>query len=121
MDALGEFLADLKRQGLVQGHFLGLLHLLIGRQIAAADGTVLCRGLTWRDLAAALKKVRWDKASVRELGLDPAMLPPRDRQQFWYTAIASASVDSARAQTAADLLADLLRAQGYRIGAAPGT
>ena len=121
MDALGEFLADLKRQGLAKGHFLGLLHLLIGRQIVAADGTVLCRGLTWRALAAALKKVRWDKESVHELGLDPASLPPRDRQHFWYTAISRAEVDSAAARAAANELADLLSAQGFRIGPASAT
>ena len=33
MDVLREFLNDLKRQGYVQGNFLGLLNVLIGRQI----------------------------------------------------------------------------------------
>ena len=31
MDVLREFLEDLKQQGLAQGHFLGLVNLLIGR------------------------------------------------------------------------------------------
>jgi hypothetical protein len=120
MDALREFLEDLKRQGLAQGHFLGLLNLLIGRKITTEDGTTICQGLTWRSLAAWLKKVRWNKQSVRELGLDPEALPPRDRQHYWYTAIARAGIDSAKANEAGDRLAEVLAGKGYRIGPRPG-
>ena len=87
MDALQEFLESLERLGLAQGHTLGVFNVLIGRRIAREDGTILSNGLTWRELAAWLKKVRWDPETVRELGLDPDNLPPRDRQRFWYTAI----------------------------------
>lgn len=121
MDVLREFLEDLKRQDLTQGHFLGLLHLVIGRRIQRADGTLVSNGFSWRDLAALLKKVRWDKNVVTELGLDPAHLPPRDRQRYWYTAIAQAGVDSPRAIQDADILAERLRDAGYEIGPPPGT
>jgi hypothetical protein len=119
MDVLREFLDDLKRRGLAAGHFLGLLHVLIGRRIERADGTVVANGVTWRDLAALLKKVRWDKESVTELGLDPAALPPRDRQRYWYTAIARAGVDSEAAGRAGEAFAERLRAAGYAVGGPP--
>jgi hypothetical protein len=118
MDALTEFLEDLKRQDLAQGKFLGLLHLLIGRTITRTDGTVVSAGLTWRTLAGWFKKVRWSKESVRELHLDPDDLPPRDRQHFWYTAISRAGVDSAKAHELADELAGILTAKGYAVGPA---
>jgi hypothetical protein len=121
MDLLREFLEDLKRRGLVQGHFRGLLHLLIGRRIETADGRLVSAGLTWRDLAVLLKKVRWEREAVIELGLDPEALPPRDRQRYWYIAIAQAQVDSPAARQDADRLAELLQGAGYRAGPAPGT
>jgi hypothetical protein len=113
MDVLREFLDDLKQRGLAEGHFLGLLNVVIGRRIDRADGTPVANGISWRDLAALLKKVRWEKGTVSDLSLDPAALPPRDRQRFWYTAIARAGVDSEAAQHAGDAFADLLRAAGY--------
>src|SRR5947209_1297638 len=94
MDRVREFLDDLKQHGYGQDHLLGLLNVLIGRRISRADGTVLATGLTWREVAALLKKARWDRDAVRELGQDPAALPPRDRERFWYVAIARAQVDS---------------------------
>ena len=115
MDALRVFLQELKRHGLEHGHTLGLFHLLIGRRIQRADGTVVARGLTWRELAALLKKVRWPKNAVRELGLTPEELPPRDRYQYWYVAIGRARVDSAEARQAGDALAALLVPLGYRV------
>jgi hypothetical protein len=121
MDVLREFLDDLKRRGLAHGHFLGLLHVLIGRRIERPDGTLLLSGVTWRDLAAMLKKVRWDKDAVTELGLDPAALPPRDRQRYWYTAIARAGVDSEAGRQAGDAFAELLRQAGYVVVGPPGT
>src|SRR5262249_33604764 len=94
MDGLREFLDDLKQQGSAQGNLLGVLNVLIGRRITTADGTVLSNGLTWRELAELLKRVRWDREAVRELGLDPDRLAPRDRERFWYQAIAQANVSS---------------------------
>ena len=64
--------------------------------------------------------MRWDKEAVRELGLDPADLPPRDRQRFWYTAVAHAKVDSPAAVAAGDRLAEQLRPLGYAISPPPG-
>jgi len=119
MDVLREFLDDLKRRGLTQGHFLGFLHVLIGRRIEKADGTLIANGLSWRDLAALLKRVRWDKMAVTEIGLNPADLPPRDRQRYWYMAIVQAKVDSPQAVQAGDLFAEQLRKVGYVVGAPP--
>jgi hypothetical protein len=105
MDRLSEFLDTVRDQGAAAGHFRGLLHLLIGRHIRQAGGEVVSSGMTWRALAAVLKKQRWDREAVRELGLDPKSLPPRDREKYWYTAIAQAGVTSAAAQVDAEVLA----------------
>jgi hypothetical protein len=108
-----EFLDDLKQHGYAQGNFLGLLNVLIGRRIEKADGTILSVGLTWRQTADWLKKVRWEKDAVRELKLDPAALAPRDRERFWYGAITRAHVDSLEATAAGDRLAAALKPSGY--------
>ena len=47
--------------------------------------------------------------------ITPADLPPRDRTQFWYTAISLAKLDSAEAREAGEALAALVQALGYRI------
>jgi hypothetical protein len=120
MDGLREFLEDLRQKGLVRGRFLGVLNVAIGRRIARSDGTILSAGVTWRELAALFKRIRWDVELVRELGLDPADLPPRDRQRFWYTAITHAQVSSAAARAAGDALAAALAEVGYAVGPAPG-
>jgi hypothetical protein len=120
MDLLREFLEDLKRRGLTQGHFRGLLHILIGRRVEKANGHLVSNGLTWRDLAALLKKVRWEREAVTELGLNPDDLPPRDRQRFWYVAITQAQVDSPQARQDGDRLAELLEGAGYQVGPPPG-
>src|SRR5437879_1674395 len=119
MDRLHELLNDLKQSGKAQGSFLGLLNVLIGRRLERADSTLVSNGATWRELSALLKRVRWDREAARELGLDPAGLPPRDRQRYWYTAIALARVDSPQATQAGDQFAELLRGLGYKVGAAP--
>jgi hypothetical protein len=119
MDGVREFLNDLKGQGHAVGNLLGVLNVLIGRHITRPNGTLVSNGLTWRMAAAWLKKVRWDRETVRELGLDPAQLPPRDRERFWYTAIARAGVDSPQAMEAGNRLAEALREKGYLIGPAP--
>jgi hypothetical protein len=105
----------MKKHALERGHTLGLFQLLIGRQIHSADGTAVASGLSWREVAALLKKVRWDKDGVVDLGLDPAALPPRDRQHYWYAAISKARVDSAEARQAGDVLAALLKPLGYLV------
>ena len=76
-------------------------------------------GVTWRSLAALLKKLRWDKEVVRELGLDPKQLPPRDRERYWYMAIGLARIDSEAAMKAGDLFSEQLQAAGYSVGPPP--
>jgi hypothetical protein len=120
MDALQELLGELKRHGLGKGDLLGLFNVLIGRRVTKADGTLISNGLTWRALAGWLKKARWDPETVRQLGLDPDNLPPRDRQQLWYAAISKARVDSEKASEAGDRMAERLQKLGYVVGPAPG-
>lgn len=117
MDRLREFLDKLMEQGIANGNFLGLLHVLIGRKISLADGTVVSTGQTWREVAALLKRVRWDREAVRELGIDPESLPPRDRQLYWFKAIAQAKVDSPPAIAAGEALIEALAPSGYVISA----
>jgi hypothetical protein len=119
MEALPQFLEELKQQGLAQNNLLGLLHLLIGRRITRPDGTIVTAGLTWREAAALLKKARWDKDAIAQLNLNLDDLPPRDRERFWYTAIARARVDSDQATAAGEKLAGKLRAKGYAISPPP--
>jgi hypothetical protein len=120
MDRLREFLNAVKGRAAARRNFLGLAHVLIGRRVTLADGTPVSSGLTWRELAALLKKVRWDKEAVRDVGLDPADLPPRDRQRYWYNAIAHSQVDSPKAIAAGERLIEAVRPLGYVIGEAPG-
>jgi hypothetical protein len=56
---------------------------------------------------------------VRELGLDPAELPPRDRQRYWYTAISQAKVTSAAALAAGEQLRAAAGKLGYTVHPAP--
>jgi hypothetical protein len=118
MDGLRELLMELKRLESVRSNLLGMLQVLIGRRIEQG-GQVLSTGLTWRSLAELLKRVRWDKEAVRELGLDPVTLPPRDRLRFWYLAIAHAQVDSDKARAAGDQFARTLMSAGYIVVPGP--
>jgi hypothetical protein len=120
MDAVQALLAVLKEDRHAKGNFLGLLNVLIGRRVEDAQGAVVSTGMNWRALAASLKKARWDPKTVRELGLDPAHLPPRDRERYWYAAISQAQIGSEKATQAGDRLARALASAGYRIGPAPG-
>ncbi len=117
MDRVYELISEVKGQA--RGNFLGLLNVLIGRHIKKADGTPVSQGLTWRELAAVLKKLSWEKEWVRELGLDPSELTPRDRGQFWYSAINRAQVDSPEAHQAGDRMAEVLETAGYVVGPSP--
>jgi hypothetical protein len=115
MDAVVAFLQELKQDGRWRGHFLGLLNMLIGHSLETQDGHLVSAGLTWRATAQLLKKVRWDKTAVRELNIDPQTLPPRDRERYWYMAIANAGVDSPNAIQAASVLSKALAPLGYRL------
>src|SRR5437899_1118856 len=117
MDALSTLLDQLKKKGQTKGNLRGFLHVLIGRTITRrSDKMVVSKGIAWRELAGWLKKHRWDPDAVRELGLDPAGLPPRDRQRFWDSAITQARVDSADAVAAGDKFAAVLKGLGYDVG-----
>ena len=119
MDGIRELLEAVRTRGLLAGHFRALLHIAIGRRVTRPDGTVLSTGLTWRELSALLKQLRFDKELVREFGSDPEALAPRDRQRFWYSAIALAKVDSAEAVAEAGKLVDRLKELGFVVGPAP--
>ncbi|MGH7170577.1 MAG: hypothetical protein ACRELF_21715 [Gemmataceae bacterium] len=120
MDSLRELLDAVRERDMVQDHFRGLLHILVGRRITRPDGALVSSGMTWRDLAALLKRLRWDREAVRELGVDPTGLAPRDRERFWYTAIARAAIDSPEAVAAAEELVLPLEELGFVVGPAPG-
>jgi hypothetical protein len=119
MDGLRELLMELRHRGHAHGIFRGLLNLFIGRRIETQSGQVLSNGLTWRELAELLKRVRWEKSAANELGLDPSTLPPRDRERYWYLAIARGDIDSEEATRQGNQLAETLRSMGYKIGPAP--
>src|SRR5262245_4101731 len=121
MERLRELLEKVRKEGVAAGNFLGLLHVVIGRRIQTSVGEDVSNGVSWRDLAALLKKLRWSPEAVAELGVNAASLPPRDRQRYWYQAIAQARVDSAAAVEAGDRLAQAVAAAGYVIGPAPRT
>jgi hypothetical protein len=115
MDRLNGFLSNLKAKKLAQGNFLGLLHVLIGRSIADVDGNLISKGLTWRELAGLLQKIRWDRDAVKELGIDPDELPPRDRTRFWFLAFARAGLDSPKAAEAGKRMSKVLEQSGYLV------
>ena len=119
MDALSTVLERLKKGDKTRGHLLGLLNVFIGRKITAKDGTVVSAGVTWREMAGALKELRWDPDQVSELALPDDELPPRDRARYWYSAISRARVDSAEAAKAGDRFAEVLRKQGFTVGSGP--
>ncbi len=120
MDGLTGLLKVLKDAEYAKGNFLGVLNVLIGRRITDARGNVISQGLTWRELAESLRKARWDRGAVRQIGLDPAELPPRQRERFWYLAVSQAQVASEQAKSAGDRLAKALESVGYQVGPAPG-
>ena len=120
MDGLREFLEAARQNQLVRGHLRALFHVAIGRKITRVDGTVLSAGVTWRQLAELLRVMRWDKDQVRELGLNPDDLPPRDRQRFWYAAIVAAHVDTLESRALGDAYARLVAPLGFEVGPAPG-
>ncbi|MBI3411658.1 MAG: hypothetical protein HY040_25290 [Planctomycetes bacterium] len=118
MDELADFLDQLKTKKLAEGNFLGFLNVLIGRRISLGE-SIISNGLGWRDLAGWLKKVRWDPEMVRELGIDPLELIPRDRQRYWFAAISRAGVDSLKGAEAGTRFAAALTSAGYQVGPAP--
>jgi hypothetical protein len=115
MDALAELFEKIRSEELSKGMFLGLLHVLIGRTVTSPTDTVLTTGMTFREVATWLKKLRWNPEDVRELGLDPDALPLRDRQRYWFVAICHAQVGSAVAIKAGEKFAAKLKTAGYGV------
>lgn len=120
MDGIRDLLEAARTHGLVAGRFRGLLHIAIGRTVTKPDGTRLSAGLTWREVAALLKALRFDPELGREVGADPDTLSPRDRERYWYAVIALARVDGAEALAEAEKLVAPLKDLGYTIAPAPG-
>lgn len=106
--------------GLAADHLRGLFHIAIGRRVTDPHGAVLTTGVTWRELAALLKDAKYDRELVRELGADPDTLAPKDREKFWYNAVALARVDGPEARGQAEKLAAALRPLGVVVGPPPG-
>jgi hypothetical protein len=120
MDGIREVLSAAREAGLAAGNFRGLLHIAVGRKIIRGNGSTASSGATWREVAAELKHLRFEPELVRELGTDPDTLAARDRERFWYSAIALARLDSHEAVAEADMLVPRLAALGYVVGPAPG-
>jgi hypothetical protein len=120
MDAVRELLQRVQRQEPPIGPFRGLLHVLIGRRIVTTALVAVSAGLTCRLLAEWLKELRWDRDAVRELGLDPATLSPRDRVRFWYQAMAQAQLNSPAAALDGARFAANLADLGYAVLSTPG-
>lgn len=118
MDELRSFLEAVLHHHLVAGHLRGLFHILIGRRIAKADGTLVSAGITWRELANLLKELRFDPDLAKAFDADPDEIAPRDRQRFWYSVIALARPDSAEAYADAEVLAVRLKPLGYHVAIA---
>jgi len=121
MEGLREFLEKVRQQHLVRGNLRALFHVCIGRKISKADGTLLSNGVTWRELSDLLRTIRWDKELVRELGLNPDDLPPRDRLRYWYAAILAAQITSTEVRELGDEFARRLVPLGFVIASAPGS
>jgi hypothetical protein len=119
MDGIRELLETAREHGLASAHFRALLHIAIGRKVTRLNGTVISSGVTWRELAALLKELHFDRELARQSGADPGTLAPRDRERFWYSAIALAHVDSPEVSAAADDLAGPLKKLGFLIGPNP--
>ncbi len=120
MDGIRDLLEAARTNGLVAGRFRGLLHIAIGRTVTKPDGTKFSSGLTWREVAALLKALRFDPELGRELGADPDTLSPRDRERYWYAVIGLARVDSAEAVAEAEKLVAPLKDLGYVVAPPPG-
>ncbi|MBY0232126.1 MAG: hypothetical protein K2W96_22845 [Gemmataceae bacterium] len=116
MDRLEEFLEAVRAGGWSAGKFRSLLWVLVAQPVRLPDGEPVSSGLTFRQLAALLRRARWDIEAVRELGLEPAELPPRDREKAWFAAITRAGLGTPEAKAEGEKLAKTLRAKGYGIG-----
>jgi hypothetical protein len=97
---------------LASGRLRGVFHLVIARKLTRTDGTLLSAGVTWRELSQLLKSLKFERELVKELGTDPDLLAPKDREKFWYAAISLAKVDSPQARREAEELIEFLKPLG---------
>ena len=51
MEGIEAFLEEIRKRGTAEGHLRGLLHILVGRKISRADGSLVSGGMTWRAVA----------------------------------------------------------------------
>jgi len=119
MDKLGHFVQLLESRKLLHAKLRGAFHVLVGRKIFDASGAEVSGGATWREVATLFKDLRIDPRLIVQLGLDPAVVSPRDRGRCWYAAIAAARPDSAEARAEAEQVIASLTPLGYRFGPAP--
>jgi hypothetical protein len=119
MQGTRQFLELVRDHDLVAGSLRGVFHIAIGRRIFDPNGQLIAGGVTWRELAALLKEVKFDRELVRELGADPETLSPKDREKFWYNAISVARVDGDEARQQAEVLTKALRPHGLIVGPPP--
>jgi hypothetical protein len=119
MDKLGHFVQLLESRKLLPGKLRGVFHLLVGRKIQDASGAEVSGGATWREVAGLFKDLRIDPQLIVSLGLDPAVVSPRDRRRCWYSAIAAARPDSPQARAEAEHLIAALKPLGYTFNAPP--
>jgi hypothetical protein len=116
MSGTTQLLNLLVEHQLAKGLLRGALHIAIGRTVVrTADDTVLCNGVSWRDLAVLLKDSKFDRTLGKEVGADPDTLHPKEREKFWYAVIGLAKVDSTAARDEADKLAKKLAAHGLGV------
>ena len=106
---------------LASGRLRGVFHLVIARKLTRTDGTLLSTGVTWRELSQLLKSLKFDRELVKELGTDPDLLAPKDREKFWYAAISLAKVDSPQARREAEELLELLNPLGIVVASTAPT
>jgi hypothetical protein len=121
MEGIRDLLETARTHGLIAGRFRGLLHIAIGRTVTKPDGIKLSSGLTWREVAALLKNLRFDPELGREVGADPDTLSPRDRERYWYAVIAMARVDSSEAMMEAETLIAPLKEHGFVVASTHGS
>jgi beta-phosphoglucomutase-like phosphatase (HAD superfamily) len=124
MDGVVQLLELARQQGWQRTHLRGLWHLAIGRALHDAQGRLLSPGSTWRELANILKQLKYDRDLVLTLGLDPESLLAKDRDKFWYYAIAATKLDTPEARQQADELKAQLAPLGIIVGSSthePGT
>lgn len=118
MDAIRSLLARVRSPGFPTEHFPGLLHVLIGQTLTDQDGSVVSKGITWRECANLLKTARIDPELARTLELDPEDLPPRDREKFWYVALTRFPVGCDKARKCAKALVPWLTKAGLKVSQA---